>query len=87
MAVDPGVELDALGIREVLDQDSRPTFVLDLDPDEDKHNSLNSILPVFCNSALRLHERLLDSVTGKVTDESATPPDQPSKILRIGPRE
>jgi hypothetical protein len=60
-------ELNALGIREVLDADSRPTFILDLDPDEDFPASSGAsrvILPVFCNLALRLHEKLHDSLVG-----------------------
>lgn len=72
-------ELDALSLREILDQDSRPTFVLDLDPDfVDPQGSKDDIRPIFCNAALRLHHRLLDSVTGSDIDESeeleTTPP-------------
>jgi hypothetical protein len=65
-------ELDQLCIREVLDQDSRPLFVIDLDPDdEESPNAGNIVKPVFVNSALRLHQRLLDVVTGaEVADES-----------------
>lgn len=54
-------ELDKLSLKEILDQDSRPTFVLDLDPD---YSIGHAIRPIFCNAALRLHDRLLDSVTG-----------------------
>ncbi|KAM0327074.1 hypothetical protein ACHAQA_006199 [Verticillium albo-atrum] len=57
-------ELQTLSITEVLDQDSRPTFVIDLDPDEGITIGSKRIWPVFCNSALRLHERLLDAVLG-----------------------
>ncbi|KAF7562145.1 hypothetical protein G7046_g1987 [Stylonectria norvegica] len=58
-------ELSKLGFRDILDADSRPTFVIDLDPDEDSHSApgLKVIHPVFCNAALRLHERLLDAVS------------------------
>jgi hypothetical protein len=59
-------DLDKIGLREILDQDSRPTFVLDLDPD---YASGHDIQPVFCNEALRSHDKLLDSVTG-ATDEN-----------------
>lgn len=59
-------ELDRLTLREILDSDSRPTFVIDLDPD---YAFGETIRPVFCNSALRSHDRLLDSVTG-TTDEN-----------------
>jgi hypothetical protein len=53
-------ELDSLSLKEILDEDSRPTFVLDLDPDL-VDESL-AIQPVFCNAALKLHSRLLDSI-------------------------
>jgi hypothetical protein len=66
------VELDRLTLREILDGDSRPTFVLDLDPDHTVVRD-HAIRPVFSNAALKLHEQLLDSVTGatdgKSTDE------------------
>lgn len=55
---------DALAVREVLDADSRPTFVIDLDPDEPYSAVAASISPVFCNAALRTYERLLDAVLG-----------------------
>jgi hypothetical protein len=54
-------ELDRLSLKEILDQDSRPTFVVDLDPD---YPVGNAIQPIFCNAALRLHDRLLDCITG-----------------------
>jgi hypothetical protein len=62
-------ELDKLCLREILDQDSRPTFVIDLDPDYAVVG--HSIQPVFCNAALRTHDRLLDSING-APDKSAT---------------
>lgn len=58
-------ELDALSLKEILDQDSRPTFVLDLDPDYIVGRTLR---PIFCNAALRLHDKLLDSVIGATED-------------------
>lgn len=78
---DVQAELDALSLREILDADSRPTFVLDLDPDvesiEVKDNALNAIRPVFCNEALRLHERLFESVLGiDVTNPSSVKSSQ-----------
>jgi hypothetical protein len=58
-------ELDAISLNEILDHDSRPTFVLDLDSDIlDYGDSKDAIRPIFCNAALRLHDRLLDSITG-----------------------
>src|ERR1700760_1265685 len=65
MDLDTLHELNSLDIRELLDQDSRPTLVIDLDPDEQDPVGADIIRPVFCNSALRLHERLLDDVVGK----------------------
>ena len=67
MVAGPGDELNALAIREVLDADSRPTFVLDLDPDDNSSPDAvkdHAILPVFCNAALRLHEQLFDALIG-----------------------
>lgn len=61
-------ELDRLTLREILDGDSRPTFVIDLDPD---HAVGQAICPVFSNAALKLHDKLLDSVTGATDKEIA----------------
>lgn len=58
----PQDEFSAVNVVELLDQDSRPTFVIDLDPDE--AIGATQIVPVFCNTALRLHERLLDAIVG-----------------------
>src|SRR5262245_7326676 len=58
-------ELDNISPREILDQDSRPTFVLDLDSDYlDYGSTRHGIRPIFCNAALRFHDRLLESITG-----------------------
>ncbi|KAF3009845.1 hypothetical protein E8E13_010470 [Curvularia kusanoi] len=54
-------DLDSLSLKEILDEDSRPTFIVDLDPDFVNENP--TIQPVFCNAALKLHSRLLDSIT------------------------
>ena len=64
-------ELNSLSLQEIWDQDSRPTFLVDLDPDYvigDKR----AIRPIFCNAALRQHDRLLDSITG-VPDDDVEP--------------
>jgi PAS domain S-box-containing protein len=71
METDPVAELNSLGVTEILDQDSRPAFVVDLDPDEELLPS-RLINPVFCNAALRLHEKLFDAVLGKDTDAKST---------------
>ncbi|CAJ2501110.1 Uu.00g039630.m01.CDS01 [Anthostomella pinea] len=66
-------EFSALAVTEILDQDSRPTFVIDLDPDDDAPLPLTGLAPLFCNSALCLHEQLLDVITGNCSEaESAT---------------
>ncbi|EHA53305.1 autoinducer 2 sensor kinase/phosphatase luxQ [Pyricularia oryzae 70-15] len=62
-ATDPVDELNSLTVLDVLDSDSRPTFVLDLDPDTSPER-LEAIVPVFCNAALRQHERLYDGIVG-----------------------
>lgn len=60
----PAQGLDDLSIRELLDADSRPTFVIDLDPDEPVSDFITTISPIFCNASLRFHERLHDAVIG-----------------------
>ena len=63
--MDTAVELDQLGVRELLDQDSRPTFIIDLDPDDEKSPVRgDNLKPIFSNSALRQHDNLHDAVTG-----------------------
>ncbi|KAF2260810.1 aerobic respiration control sensor protein arcB [Lojkania enalia] len=65
------LELDSLSLREILDQDSRPTLILDLDSDYlDYGDDKDGIKPIFCNAALRLHDRLLDSVTGSIVEDT-----------------
>lgn len=57
-------EFDGIGIREILDQDSRPTFVIDLDPD--LHLAVNTgvLSLLFSNAPLRSYESLWDVVRG-----------------------
>ncbi|KAF2744522.1 hypothetical protein M011DRAFT_479824 [Sporormia fimetaria CBS 119925] len=66
-------ELCRIPLNDILDQDSRPTFVLDLDSDYVDYNTKDELRPVFCNSALRLHETLLDNVTGAVEAQEPEP--------------
>ena len=64
-------ELNDIGFTEILDGDARPTFVLDLDSDYlDFGDTKSDIRPIFCNAALRLHDRLLDNVTGGDRDDA-----------------
>lgn len=53
-----------LGIKEVLDADSRPTFIIDLDQDEVAPPHLSRIRPIFVNAALRSHAILLAAICG-----------------------
>jgi hypothetical protein len=66
---DAFTELDRLSFREILNEDSRPTFILDLDPD---YAVGRTIRPVFSNRSLKQHGRLLAYITGdaKETDGS-----------------
>lgn len=69
-------ELGSIGFREILNQDSRPTFLLDLDSDYvDYGDRQDELRPIFCNAALRLHDRLLDSVTSATVDETTREPN------------
>ncbi|KPM39531.1 hypothetical protein AK830_g7026 [Neonectria ditissima] len=70
MESQPGDALSILDIRDILNADSRPTFIIDLDPDEELPPGLQVIRPVFCNSALRLHERLHDVVCGNESPDT-----------------
>jgi hypothetical protein len=54
-------ELDSLSFREILNEDSRPTFILDLDSDYTVGRALR---PIFSNRSLKQHGRLLDCITG-----------------------
>ncbi|KAK7750759.1 hypothetical protein SLS62_007311 [Diatrype stigma] len=58
-------QFSSLSITEILDQDPRPTFVIDLDPDDSVTTNAKSLSPIFCNSALRVHESLFDVVVGR----------------------
>lgn len=60
-------DLDSLSLKEILDEDSRPTFIIDLDPDF--VNGGSTIQPVFCNAALKLHSQLLDSIMEQPLEE------------------
>ncbi|CAG1976695.1 unnamed protein product [Fusarium graminearum] len=71
MKSDIADDLDKLNIRDILNADSRPTFIIDLDPDDESPLPANVIQPVFCNAALKTHERLFDSVRGEGTPNNA----------------
>jgi PAS domain-containing protein len=63
-------EIDALPLTEILDFDSRPTFILDLDPDLDAPVKQDVLMPIFCNHALRTYDRLLEVVGGETIPEA-----------------
>lgn len=62
-------EFDGIGIREILDSDSRPTFVIDLDPDVELTVDKEILSPLFGNTSLRTYERLWDTVCGVADDK------------------
>ncbi|KAF5967654.1 sensory transduction histidine kinase [Fusarium coicis] len=68
MESDIAHDLDKLNIRDILNADSRPTFIIDLDPDDETPLRSKAIQPVFCNSALATHEQLLDAVRGEQSE-------------------
>lgn len=67
---EPLAEMMHISIAEFLDQDSRPTFLLDLDPDTIPADTTAPLKPIFCNAALRSHAGLLDVITGEADAES-----------------
>jgi hypothetical protein len=68
-------ELDSIGFCEILDQDSRPTAIFEIDSDYLNYgDTKNGLRPIFCNTALRLHDRLLDSVISGDGDDAASTP-------------
>jgi hypothetical protein len=70
-------ELNNIGIKEVLEQDPRPTFILDLDPDDLSTVSVEGDLKLlFCNESLRSHHLLLDSIVGGSDDTNRLSTDQ-----------
>jgi len=65
MESDIADDLDKLNIRDILNADSRPTFIIDLDPDDEIPLQSKVIQPVFVNTALSTHEKLYDVVRGE----------------------
>lgn len=60
--------LSNIGIIELLEQDERPTLIIDLS--NSQNYGAGPLFPMFSNSALRSYQGLLDVVTGVVEDES-----------------
>ncbi|RDW71506.1 hypothetical protein BP6252_08069 [Coleophoma cylindrospora] len=68
----PPESLRDIGITELLDQDCRPTFVLDLQPESVK-GQLNL---VFCNRSLRFFDDLRNAILPTQNASSSAPPDE-----------
>jgi hypothetical protein len=68
-------ELNSVPITEVLEHDSRPTFIIDLDPDLDVVIKPDVLTPLFCNIALRSYDRLLEVIGGETTMETFEGPE------------
>lgn len=65
-------DFNSIAVKEVLEHDPRPTFVLDLDPDDVKATSTSlSLKPLFCNDALRTHHQLFDVLVGDTDRDSS----------------
>lgn len=66
----PGMQiLGSVGIIELLEQDERPTFIIDVaNPVNFKPGGLLQI--VFANASLRAHESIFDLITGKESQEN-----------------
>lgn len=66
-----------IGIVELLEQDGRPTFILDQNEDKEPDNI--HLRPVFCNASLRSVTYLQDIVTGKAVADSHRSLYEPNK--------
>jgi PAS domain S-box-containing protein len=69
------LEIDSIGITELLDHDSRPTFLLDLDTYSAAKVDPSILVPIFCNSALRTYEVLVEVVSGRAPVHALGFPD------------
>jgi hypothetical protein len=67
-------ELNSLGFRDILEQASQSSFVIDLDPGEDFNGGAHATAPIWCNTVLQNHESLLDAILGHFDQE-----DDPSE--------
>ena len=66
-----GHPLNSIGIIELFEYDERPTFIVDLS--DSANYGLGKVSPLFANAALRSHEGLYESITGR-RDGSPTAP-------------
>lgn len=60
--------LSALGLVEYLENDGRPTFVLDIDTDLGHNHDPSSSQPIYANDALRRNNSLFDSIKTLLDD-------------------
>ncbi|KAM0719664.1 hypothetical protein Q7P37_003795 [Cladosporium fusiforme] len=67
-----GQQLNSIGVVELLEQDDRPTFVLDLS--ESTNYGPGQLHPLFVNSSLRSYDGLYESVVGLNTGEQSPGP-------------
>jgi hypothetical protein len=65
---EPFNELDKLSLKEILDEDCRPTFIVDL---EHNRTTGHCIQPILVNASLKRRTQLLSEVAGE-TDHSAS---------------
>ena len=63
--------LNQVGVIELLDQDERPTFIIDLG--DEANLEPGELMVVFANASLRSHIGLFDSVAGKFSQDSSGP--------------
>jgi signal transduction histidine kinase/CheY-like chemotaxis protein len=70
--------LQQIGFTHLLDQDLRPTFIIDLD-DDTHHLPTTPLRPVFCNALLHVSRSLKSTILGLTTsnDESSVNGDGP----------
>lgn len=64
--------LGSAGVLELLEQDERPTFIVDLADARNDHPGELHLL--YKNAALRTHEDLLEAIVGKATDIDSSEP-------------
>ncbi|KAL2062733.1 hypothetical protein VTL71DRAFT_5805 [Oculimacula yallundae] len=75
----PPDALQEIGIIEYLEQDSRPTFIIDIEAPQVEVNGRMTFIPVYCNKSLRF----FDSIRNVVCAETFYPPSSehtPSQV-------
>jgi hypothetical protein len=71
--------LEQVGVIELLDQDERPTFIIDLQNDENFRTG--ALQPLFANAALRSYTGLFELTTGISEPFPSSPNMTPSRYL------